>query len=247
MTPAPASHVGFRVYTHINRPDPGVLERLARFAPLNLADAMHGFGLMDCGVAPLYTPMPRIVGPAVTVKLTPGDGLMLRQALALAQKGDVLVVDGFGEMKRAIAGGNCCIDMVKKGLVGLIVDGAVRDVQEARELNVPVFARAPTGRPGTTYLGRGEVNVPVSCGGVVVMPGDCIVAAEEGIVVVARADAEAVMARALEMEAEKGRPEELQKRLGAAEANKIHGHGKGLQKALTEGHCTIIEGAWQGQ
>lgn len=238
------THVGFRVYTDIVRPDKSVLKKLREFAPLNLADAMHGFGLMDSGVAPLYTPIPRVVGPALTVKITPGDGLMLRQALALAQKGDVLVVDGFGEMKRAIAGGNCCIDMEKKGLVGLIVDGAVRDVQEARELQTPVFARAPTGRPGTTYLGRGEVNVPVSCGGVVVMPGDCIVAAEEGIVVVPRADVEAVMARAKEMEAAKGRPEELKKRLNKAEAGKIHGHGQGLQKALDEGKATFVHGTW---
>lgn len=238
------THVGFRVFTDIPRPDKGLLKRLAYFAPLNLADAMHGFGLMDSGVAPLYLPIPRVVGPALTVKITPGDGLMLRKALALAQRGDVLVVDGFGEKQRAIAGGNCCIDMKKKGLVGLIVDGAVRDVQEARDLKTPVFARAPTGRPGTTYFGKGEVNVPVSCGGVVVMPGDFIVAAEEGIVVVPRADVEAVMARTLEMEAAKGRPEQLKRRLKSAQANKIHGHGQGLEKALADGNCSVVEGTW---
>jgi regulator of RNase E activity RraA len=77
-----------------------------------------------------------------------------------------------------------------------------------------------------------------------VMPGDCIVAAEEGIVVVPRADVEAVMARAREMEAAKGRPEELKKRLGKAEAGKIHGHGQGLQKALDEGKATFVHGTW---
>lgn len=124
----------------------------------------------------------RLSGPAYTVRCAPGDNLMLHAAIHRAPAGSVLVVDG-GDASHAIAGGNVCAVAHRRGMAGLIVDGAIRDVKEIRELGFPVFARAIVPKPGVK-----EVVLPlqesVTCGGVLVRPGDFMVADEEGIVAV---------------------------------------------------------------
>ena len=130
--------------------------------------------------------MQKIAGPAITVDLTPGDGLLLRAAIDAAQSGDVIVANAHGDCTRAILGGAIAMHMAHRGVRGLIVDGAVRDVGEFRELGLPVMARGITPRSGTTASGWGEVNVPIACGGAVVHPGDVVIGDEEGLVVVPR-------------------------------------------------------------
>jgi RraA family protein len=178
--------LGLRIFTEVRRPAEEDLRALSGAGTCDLSDVMRGAGVMDSGLHPVYAPMKRIFGTAITVDLTPGDGLLLRAAIDAARPGDVIVVNAHGETSRAVLGGVIAMHMVKRGVAGLVVDGAVRDVAEFRELDFPVHARAVTPRSGTTSSGWGEVNVPVACGGTVVFPGDVVVADEEGLAVVPR-------------------------------------------------------------
>lgn len=141
----------------------------------------------------MYHPMPKCVGPAVTVTAPTGDALMVRKAMEIAQPGDVIVIDGRGAISRSLWGGNRSLFAVQRGLAGVIVDGATRDIEETRSVHLPLFARALC--PMASDSGPlGEVNYPIACGGVVVSPEDIIVADGEGIVVIPRADADDVYA-----------------------------------------------------
>ncbi len=186
MTDAPPCTLGLRIYRTIERPDPADIARLAAAGPCELSDIARGAGTMDGAIRQLYSPMPIIAGPAITVDLTPGDGMMLRAAIDLAQPGDVIVVNAHGDVTRAILGGFVAMNMVQRGVQALIVDGAVRDITEFQELGLPVMARGITPRSGTTSSGWGEVNVPIACGGAVVHPGDAVIGDHEGLVVVPR-------------------------------------------------------------
>jgi len=168
----------------IERPAPEVVAGLARLSPTTLADCLTLEAVMRLGVHPLWPGMPRIAGPAFTVRTPHHDNLMLHAAIYRAEPGDVLVVEA-GDAEMAVAGGNVCAVAQRRGVAGLVVDGVIRDVAESRERGFPVFARGaspiPAGRKGP-----GAINAPVRCGGVLVHPGDVVVADEEGIVVVPR-------------------------------------------------------------
>ncbi len=178
--------LGLRIFRRITRPDATAIARLAEGGTCDISDVMRGAGTMDGAIRAMYAPMKRIAGPAITVDLTPGDGMLLRAAIDAAQPGDVIVANAHGDVTRAILGGFIAMHMVHRGVAALIVDGAVRDVGEFRELGLPVMARGLTPRSGSTAAGWGEVNVPIACGSVVVHPGDAVIGDEEGIVVVPR-------------------------------------------------------------
>jgi len=186
------ANVGNRVRLTIDRPSPELIARFREASPPDLADAMNKSGAMR-DLFPVYAPMPKCVGPAVTVKLPAGGSSLILKAMELAQAGDVLVVDGRGAVSASLWGGNRSLFAAQKKLAGVIVDGGMRDVAETRELALPVFARAICPMAGAT-AGPGEVNYPVACGGVVVNPGDLVVADAEGIVVIPRGDADDVYA-----------------------------------------------------
>lgn len=141
----------------------------------------------------------RLNGPAYTVLCAPGDNLMLHAAIHRAPAGSVLVVDA-GDDSHAIAGGNVCAVAQRRGLAGIIVDGAIRDVKEIHDLGFPVFARAVVPKPGLKNIVL-PLQQPVNCGGVLVHTGDFLVADDEGIVAVPAKDVatvrEAVSAKAL--------------------------------------------------
>jgi regulator of RNase E activity RraA len=183
--PSPCT-LGLRIFRRIERPAAEDIARLAAGGSCDISDVARGAGTMDGAIRALYSPMERIAGPAITVDLTPGDGMLLRAAIDAAQPGDVIVANAHGDVTRAILGGVIAMHMAHRGVRGLVVDGAVRDVSEFRELGLPVMARGLTPRSGTTSAGWGEVNVPVACGGVVVHPGDAVIGDEEGLVVVPR-------------------------------------------------------------
>ena len=178
--------LGLRIYTQVNRPSKEDLAMLAGAGVGDISDAMRGLGTVDSGIAAVYSPMGRIFGTAVTVDLSPGDGLLLRAAIDSAKPGDIIVANAHGVTARAILGGVVGMHMVHHGVKGLVVDGAVRDIQEFRALGLPVMARAVTPRSGTSSSGWGEVNVPIACGGAVVNPGDVMIGDDEGLVVVPR-------------------------------------------------------------
>ena len=135
-----------------------------------------------------------LAGPALTVKTRPGDNLMIHKALMIAAPGDVIVVEA-GDDSLAVAGGNVCAIAQKRGVAGFIVDGVIRDIGESRANGFPLFARGRSPIPAAKE-GPGEINHPIRCGGVVVHPGDIVVADDEGIVVVPLARAPEVLKKA---------------------------------------------------
>jgi 4-hydroxy-4-methyl-2-oxoglutarate aldolase len=157
-------------------------------APTTLADILGRSQVMDIGIRPLWTPVPRVAGPAYTVRCVPGDNLMLHAAIYRADPGSVIVVES-GDPDYALAGGNVCAVAQRRGVAGFVVDGLIRDLGEVREAGFPVFGRGVIPVPGTKNA-IGALGEPVACGGVVVNPGDIVVADEEGVVVtpVARRD-----------------------------------------------------------
>lgn len=160
-------------------------------SPTTLADAMGRDQVMDIGIRPLWQPMPRIAGPACTVRCAPGDNLMLHAAIYRAAPGSVIVVEA-GDVDYAVSGGNVCAVAKRRGIAGFVVDGVIRDLAEVREDRFPVFARGVIPIPGGKRE-LGMLNGTVRCGGVQVAPGDVVVADEEGIVVVPAAEQDTVL------------------------------------------------------
>ena len=160
-----------------------------------LADLLDRGQVMDLGIRPLWTPVPRVAGPAYTVRCPPGDNLMLHAAIYRAPAGSVMVVET-GDVDYAVAGGNVCAVAHRRGIAGFVVDGVIRDLAEVREMGFPVFARGVIPKPGTKSAVT-PLNTPIRCGGVRVHPGDIVVADEEGIVVTPHARGAKVLRDAL--------------------------------------------------
>jgi regulator of RNase E activity RraA len=166
------------------------LDRYRRLPSANIGDAMHRLGVMDAAIKPVWNG-PTIVGSAYTVWTRPGDNLALHEALKDVQPGDVIVVNGGGDLSRALLGELIGGKAKVKGVVGFVIDGAVRDASGLAEYAMPVYARAVT--PAGPYKdGPFTLAAPVAVGGVVVNPGDIIVADEDGVVVVPLEMADAV-------------------------------------------------------
>ncbi len=177
----------------------GFRELLKIFSPsCVVSDCMERAGVLRSDIRPLFEA--RFVGAALTVKLYPGDLVDCLDALAVAQAGDVIVVDAAGETETSIWGGLMAGLCQQKGVVGAVVDGAIRDIDEIKALRFPIFSRAivprSTHSPYSKRLEPIEVNVPIQCGGVLVSPGDIVLADEIGVVVIPREQAGEVLARA---------------------------------------------------
>ena len=160
-------------------------------SPTTLADALNREQVMDIGIRPLWQPMPRMAGPAYTVRCAPADNLMLHVAIYRAPPGSVIVVEA-GDVDYAVSGGNVCAVAKRRGIAGFVIDGVIRDLAEVREDRFPVFARGVIPIPGGKQ-GPGELNNTIRCGGVQVSAGDVVVADEEGVVVVPAARQDAVL------------------------------------------------------
>ncbi len=158
------------------------MSAFAEIPPTTLADVLGRDRVMDIGVRPLWGPVPRVAGPAFTVRCEPGDNLMLHAAIYRAEPGTVIVVES-GDLDYALAGGNVCAVAHRRGVAAFVLDGLIRDLGEVREIGFPVFARGVIPIPGTKNR-LGTHGEEVRCGGVTVLPGDVVVADEEGIVVV---------------------------------------------------------------
>lgn len=185
--------VGFRIKTEIERPDAALVERFVNLSPPDISDVMRESNTMDRGIVPVYTPMRRVVGPAVTVSVPTGSMSVIKLGIKQTQPGDVLVVNCKGMKEVALVGANMLRGLFSRGAAGFIIDGAVRDPIAIREEEFAVFARHITTAGGPSGPEVGEVNVPIACGGVVVNPGDIVVADEDGIAVVPPAEAEEIL------------------------------------------------------
>lgn len=135
----------------------------------------------------------RLLGTAVTVKTRPGDNQTLHRAYELLRPGDILVVDGGGDLTQALVGEIMMSRARAMGVAGFVIDGAIRDVDAFQQADFPCYARGVTHR-GPYKSGPGEINVPVSIDGMVVMPGDIVVGDADGVVVFDRTDAAELLA-----------------------------------------------------
>ena len=182
--------LGFRILDAPPRLDAALVDAFRGLASSNVADAMGRFGFMDPGIQS-RTGRP-LCGVAVTVNARPADNLMVHKALQIAGPGDIVVVSTGGNITNAVFGELMCRTAVAAKLGGLVVDGAIRDVDGITALGFPAYSRSVS--PGACDKdGPGEINVPISCGGTVVSPGDLIVADGDGIAVVPRAHASEVL------------------------------------------------------
>lgn len=160
-----------------------------------ISDALNGMNNLDPSIKPLQDSY-KVAGRAFTVKIPAGDNTMVLKAIKEASPGDVLVVDAKGESYRAVAGDFVVSLAQKLGIAGFIVDGVIRDLIGVRSLNFPVFSKGTT-VAASFKNGAGEINVPISCGGVSITPGDIIIGDADGVVVIPQADAEKVLEKAL--------------------------------------------------
>jgi 4-hydroxy-4-methyl-2-oxoglutarate aldolase len=187
---------GFRAYTRPPADLADACSRLVKISPTDLSDAQFGVAAIDADIRPLSPRQQRVAGPALTVTTSPGNGFMIRRAVELIRPGDIMVVNSFGNKERAVLGANVAREMRARGLIAVVVDGVIRDWSVIEQFGLAIFARGTTPRSGSDKNGRGEVNAPVSCGGVVVMPNDIIVADTDGITVVPQPDWGLVASRA---------------------------------------------------
>lgn len=186
---------GFRIFTNVERPDRALVERFRGIPSSNINDMMNRLYNTDASIKSLnHLPM---LGTAITVRAPLGDNLMFHRALDIAQPGDVLVVDGGGCMERSFAGEIIITYAEKKGLAGIVVNGALRDLDGILRSSMPVYAKGITPQ-GPFKNGPGEINVPVCCGGVVVLPGDILVGDLDGVVVIRKEDAPYIIDKAQE-------------------------------------------------
>ena len=177
-----------------DRPSPDVVRAFRELPTSIVSDVMGRMGAMDGGIRPIAL-AGGLTGPAFPVNAYPADNLMCHLALKLAQPGDILVVDAGGYGDAALWGELMSLNAVRRGLGGLVIDGAVRDRSTLAEIGFPVFARGCV--PNGTFKRKpGALNQPVACGGLSVAPGDLVLGDADGVVVVPRADAEEILERA---------------------------------------------------
>jgi len=165
---------------------------LKTVSPAWISDAQASTGVMHAEIRPVWRGA-RMAGPAFTARCYPGSIITVHKALLEAPRGAVIVVDGGGDATGAMFGELMATEAKAQGLAGLVADAAVRDAEGLGELQFPVFARAITPRVGTNRR-VGATQVDVSCGGVVVRPGDIVVATGDGIAVIPRANLTDVVA-----------------------------------------------------
>jgi 4-hydroxy-4-methyl-2-oxoglutarate aldolase len=169
-------------------------------SPTTLADCLSRDRIVAATIRPVWAGVPRVAGPAFTVRCGVGDNLMLHAAIYRAPPGSIIVVAA-ADLDFALAGGNVCAVARRNGIAAFVLDGAVRDVAEIRALGFPVFARAVVPFAGAKKF-VSPLNETISCGGVSVAPLDVVVADEEGVVVVPHADQLAVLRAATERAAD---------------------------------------------
>lgn len=196
MTPGP----GFRVRREFARPSQELIEKYRAFDVPEVSDLLNRIYTMTGEIKNLVNNQ-RLVGPALTVKVFPGDNLMIHKALDLIQPGDVVVVDTSGSATNAVFGDMIANKARHRGAAGFIIDGLIRDLDDVKDVGMPVFARGVTAF-GPLHRGPGEVNYPISCDGIVVNPGDIIVADATGIVVVRQEFAEQLVVRVTRRQAQ---------------------------------------------
>lgn len=228
-----AFKAGFKIVKTIERAEPELIQQFQAMLSADISDVQGRQNIMDPRVKPIYQPMPTLCGSIVTVKARPGDNLIPFKAIEVAQPGDVIVIDGAFDMNYSVWGGVMCSMAKANGVAGLVTDGLVRDVAQARELEFPIFAIGLT-PAGPTKESGGQINVPISCGGAVIFPGDILVGDEDGVIVVRRDEARSVLERA------KARAAEVEAKIASFNSGELLSIAD-TDEALRARGCEIID------
>ncbi len=186
--------------------------RFKNFMASAVSDALHGTSTMDPGINSMV-PGQKLAGPAFTVKCYPGSIRTVHKALVEAKPGDVLVIDGCGSEGGALMGELMALQCKCSGFAGVVIDGCCRDLQGLRELEYPFFARYVTPMVGTNRR-MGELQCDITCGGVVVHPGDWVIGDDDGVVVIPKDRVEEIVGAAEAIELDE---QEVTERIKAGE------------------------------
>jgi RraA family protein len=183
--------LGLRIDMDFQRVDAAAIERARKIPVAVVDDVANRLQAFTAGFNQ-YGRTKNFAGPALTVRVRPGDNLFLHKALDLAQPGDVVVVDAGGALNTAIIGAMMSSYAKTRGIEALVIDGAIRDVEELAAVDFPVVARGATPN-GPFKTGPGEIGYPIACGGLSIASGDLMIGDQDGVLVIPRSEVSAIL------------------------------------------------------
>ena len=223
--------IGNRVLLRRRSVAKSLVEEFSGVPRANVSDSMGRLFAGGARIRPMHA-SGEMAGVAITVKSRPGDNLMLHKAVNMSEPGDVIVVDASGDLTNALLGDLMLTYAKKRGVAGFVVNGAVRDVDLVKEINLPVYAAGITHR-GPYKTGPGEVNVPISIDGMIIEPGDLVLGDSDGFLCVPYD----LVPEVLKLAKAKQAAEDLQlKKIEAGENDRTW-----VDKALAAINCEIEE------